>query len=148
MVDVPLLLVSCPRRLATISHQPLTAGFSWYSSLAVSSWAELTNCRLSSNCCLQTDWQLEADSFIKRMHGPHRKHFFLQLLSWCVWCSVVCPIVALPSAWLRTVWKTLHLAASSLLHDVIAVTETRLSCYCLTTCLGFQQTCYNVHTSW
>jgi hypothetical protein len=30
MADVFLLLGSCPRRLATISRQPLTAGFSWY----------------------------------------------------------------------------------------------------------------------
>jgi hypothetical protein len=61
-------------------------------------------CRPTRN--LRTNSKLPLALLIKPLGGPHRKHFFLQLLYWCVRRSVTCSTVASLSAWSRTAWKT------------------------------------------
>jgi hypothetical protein len=83
MVDIPLLPGSRPHRLTTIWHHPLTAGFSWYFPLVISSPAELTNCRLSTNSLQlnsSSQWRLDSTTrfvplvlVIESQNGPHRK---------------------------------------------------------------------------
>jgi hypothetical protein len=138
MADVPLLLASCPHRLATSSCQPLTADFSWYLPSAVSSQAEGTNCHLStdsltltqllSNCNWSSLYSLRAE--------PQKTLLLLTCATWyhVFHCSITCPPGAGPRGNTTS-------AALLLLHYVTTITETCLSCYCLAMHLGFQQTC-------
>jgi hypothetical protein len=94
---------------------------------------------------LRTNSKLPSALLIYPLGRPHRIHFFLQLLCWCMRRSVTCSVVASLSAWRRTAWKTPLTAVASLLSDATAVAKTRLLCHCLATCLGFQKICHSMY---
>jgi hypothetical protein len=150
--------------ITILNKLPLTAGFSWYFPSAVSSWAELNNCHLSTNSLTPTQLQLTAITQLtplRNLSTDPTENTISNSSSvvGMAWCDVFhCCVTAClasdhvgntaRSSVFYVVWRRKH-CFLQLLHCCMTslLPWRRLPGYCVAMDNSFCLTCYNIMMS-